>query len=67
MRLRLGQLVVVQTTLLQCVDGASAEQLGVRPQRGLVRRDQVRFQRVVVAQLNGVLENRFVGQTQTKR
>lgn len=52
----LGQLVVVQPTLLQRVNGADTEQLGVRSQCRLVRANQVRFERrVVVAQLNGCL------------
>lgn len=52
---RLGQLVVVQPALLQLVDGSDAEQFGVRPQCWLVRGDQIRFERIVAAQLNGCL------------
>lgn len=51
----LGQLVVVQPALLQLVDGSDAEQFGVRPQCWLVRGDQIRFERIVAAQLNGCL------------
>lgn len=51
----LRQLIVVETTLLQRVHGTDAEQFGVRSQRRLVRGNQIRFHRIVVAQLNGGL------------